>query len=170
LIDADMRRAVQHLQFGVDRDPGLSAVLTGQSPFEQAIVASHIPDLDVLPGGVSPPNPAELLGGQRMDELLAVLRGRYEAIVIDSPPMLAVTDAAVLGPKVQGVVLVVRAEQTEREASALALSQLRHVGATVLGVVMNDAKASGSGYYYYRSYYGEDKPRSGIRKLLSSKG
>ncbi|MEE9208406.1 MAG: capsular biosynthesis protein, partial [Gemmatimonadota bacterium] len=94
----------------------------------------------------------------------------FSSIVIDSPPMLAVTDAAVLGPKVDGVVLVLRAEQTDREAASLALSQLHHVGATVLGVVMNDARADGAGYYeYYRSYYGEDRPKSRWRRLLPSR-
>ncbi len=170
LVDADMRRSVQHLQFGIETDLGLSTVLSSPVDLDAVVVKSGIENLDVLPAGTPPPNPAELLGGPRMDELLPVLRDRYEAIVFDSPPMLAVTDAAVLGQKVQGVVLVVRAEQTEREASALALSQLRHVGATVLGVVMNDTKATGSGYYDYRPYYGDDKPRKGLRKLLPSKG
>ena len=147
LVDADMRRSVQHQQFGLERSPGLSELLVGEAALSESVRPTEVEGLYVMPGGASPPNPAELLGGARMDQLLASLREKFDSIVIDSPPMLAVTDAAVLGPKVDGVVLVLRAEQTDREAASLALSQLRHVGATILGVVMNDTKADGAGYY-----------------------
>jgi len=103
-----------------------------------------------------------------MDRLLATLRQRYESIVIDSPPMLAVTDASVLGQKTDGVILVVRAEKTERDAINLAIQQLRHVGARILGVVVNDAKPDGPYYSYYRKYYGEEK-RTGLKRLMSGR-
>jgi len=98
-----------------------------------------------------------------MDELLGRLRARYDSIVIDTPPTLAVTDASLLAPKAQGAVLVARAEQTDLEAVNLAVTQLRHVGAEILGMVVNDAKADA--YSYYRKYYG-DSEREGLRRLL----
>jgi Mrp family chromosome partitioning ATPase len=100
-----------------------------------------------------------------MESLLTKLREQFESIVIDSPPMLAVTDASVLGPKTDGVILVVRAEKTDKDAIALAVQQLRHVGADILGVVVNDARPDGVYYSYYRKYYGEPS-HTGVRGLL----
>ncbi len=163
LVDGDLRRSVQHRQFGVRAEPGLTQVLVGDTELEGAIVPSGVEGLDILPSGAHPPNPAELLGGPRMDELLGRLRARYDSIVIDTPPTLAVTDASLLAPKAQGAVLVARAEQTDLEAVNLAVTQLRHVGAEILGMVVNDAKADA--YSYYRKYYG-DSEREGLRRLL----
>jgi len=164
LVDADMRRPVQHAQFGIERVPGLGDVLAGKAKLEEALVATKVNGLHVLPAGTHPPNPAELLGSPRMREVIHGLRERFECRVFDTPPTLAVTDAAVLGPRIEGVILVVRAEKAEREAVSLAVTQLRHVGALVLGVVLNDAKADGI-YRYYRSYYGEEEPGR-LAKLL----
>jgi len=100
-----------------------------------------------------------------MEQLLEKLREQFDSIVIDSPPMLAVTDASVLGPKTDGVILVVRAEKTDKDAIALAVQQLRHVGADILGVVVNDARPDGVYYSYYRKYYGESS-HTGVRGLL----
>jgi len=100
-----------------------------------------------------------------MEKLLGELRDRYDSIVIDSPPMLAVTDASVLGKKTDGVILVVRAERTEKDAINLAIQQLHHVGSRILGVVVNDAKPDGPYYAYYRKYYGEES-RKGWKALL----
>lgn len=168
LVDADMRRSVQHLQFGLPREPGLSDVLAGGAELD-AVRATETPGLAVLPAGAPVPNPAELLGSRRLAELFAELRDRFEAIVIDSPPMLAVTDASVLGRNAEGVVLVVRAEQTDRDAVLHALAQLRQVGATVLGLVVNDTRADGA-YGYYRAYYGEDGGPPIWRRLLQLRG
>jgi tyrosine-protein kinase Etk/Wzc len=165
LIDADMRRSVQHLQFGVENTPGLSDLLVSEGEAETAIQPTHVERLHLLTAGVHPPNPAELVGSPRMELLLEKLRGTYDSIVIDSPPMLAVTDASVLGKKTDGVILVVRAEKTEKDAINLAIQQLRHVGARVLGVVVNDAKPDGPYYAYYRRYYGQEQP-TGFRRLL----
>ncbi|MFQ5691377.1 MAG: chromosome partitioning protein, partial [Gemmatimonadota bacterium] len=108
----------------------------------------------------SPPNPSELLGSPLMDSLIQRARESFEAIVIDTPPMLAVTDAVVLGGKLDGVLVVVRADRTHRKAAEDALDQLRRVGARVLGVVVNDARATGRygyKYAYYYEYYSEDQ-------------
>jgi capsular exopolysaccharide synthesis family protein len=165
LVDADMRRSVQHLQFGLDKSPGLSELVLDDSMLDEAVRRTEVDGLDVLPAGRQPPNPAELVGSPRMETLLEVLRDRYDSIVIDSPPMLAVTDASVLGLKTDGVILVVRAEKTEKDAINLAIQQLQHVGARILGVVVNDAKPDGPYYAYYRKYYGEEK-RTGLKRLV----
>jgi tyrosine-protein kinase Etk/Wzc len=165
LMDADMRRSVQHRQFDLEPSPGLSDLLVSEEGLDEVIQPSEVENLDVLPAGVHPPNPAELVGGPRMERLLATLRQRYDSIVIDSPPMLAVTDASVLGKKTDGVILVVRAEKTDKDSVNLAIQQLRHVGARILGVVVNDAKPDGPYYSYYRKYYGEEK-RTGLKRLM----
>ncbi len=167
LIDADLRKAVQHLTFGVDREPGLSECLVDGIPVRRVVRATDVEGLDLLPAGAPPPNPAELLGSDKMERLLAEVRDAYGAIVVDSPPALVVTDAAVLAPQLEGTLVVVRAEQTVTEAAEAVVEQLRRVGAEVLGVVFNDAEAEGKyGYYpaYYGDYFGNGK--KGLRKLL----
>ncbi|MFW6089997.1 MAG: polysaccharide biosynthesis tyrosine autokinase, partial [Gemmatimonadota bacterium] len=169
LIDADMRRPVQQDQFGIDRAPGLSDLLVGDGEAAEAVRSTKVENLFVLPAGKSPPNPAELLGSPRMERLLERLREKFESVVIDSPPALAVTDAAVIGAHTDGVILVVRAEKTHRDSITLAIRQLRQARADLLGVVVNDAKADGMYYSYYRKYYGE-REQPGLRGLLQRFG
>ncbi|HKK28263.1 MAG TPA: polysaccharide biosynthesis tyrosine autokinase, partial [Gemmatimonadota bacterium] len=155
LLDADLRKPVQHEAFGVDRQPGLSECLVDGIPLGRAVRATHVEGLDLLTAGAAPPNPAELLGSERMERLLAEARETYGAMVVDTPPVLVVTDAAVLAPHLEGTLVVVRAERTVREAAEAAVEQLRRVGAEVLGVVLNDAEADGKYGYYYPAYYGD---------------
>ncbi|HOZ22706.1 MAG TPA: CpsD/CapB family tyrosine-protein kinase, partial [bacterium] len=124
-----------------------------------------LPDLDVLGCGVIPPNPAELLGSEAMKKLLEEARKRYSIVLIDSPPALAVTDASILSPLVDGVLLVIHSGDTAREAAVRAHEQLKRVGAPVLGAILNGIAAEqvyGSYYqhYYYSDYY-RDKDKSG---------
>lgn len=165
LIDADMRRPSQHLQFKVEPSPGLSETLLADALPDGAIRPTMQNALWVLPAGRLPPNPAELLASPRMDRLLETLRDRYDAIILDSPPVLAVTDSAILGTKTDGVILVVRAEKTDKDAIALALQQMRQVKANVLGVVVNDARSDGVYQSFYREYYGQEK-KTGLKGLL----
>lgn len=167
LIDADLRRPVQHRQFKVPQSPGLSDCLLADELLENALQPTMLGDLFVLPAGQPPPNPAELLDSAQMDRLLDAVRSRFETIILDSPPVLAVTDSAVIAPKTDGVILVVRAEKTDKDAIALAIQQLRQVDAELLGVVVNDAKAEGSYESYYREYYGERRATGGWRRLLA---
>ena len=157
LVDADMRRPVQHRQFDAAQTPGLSECLLGDEILEDVVRPTMLENLFVLPAGQAPPNPAELLDSPQMDRLLEALRTRYDAVIVDSPPVLAVTDSAVLAPKTDGVILVVRAEKTDKDAIGLAIQQMRQVGAEILGVVVNDAKAEGSYQSYYKEYYGEQR-------------
>lgn len=170
LIDCDMRRPSVHKVFGISRDKGLSNILVGGCELKDAIVQTRIPNLDAMACGPIPPNPSELLGSARMTKLLDLLRKTYSRIIIDSPPITAVTDAVVLAKLADGISLVVRAGDTPREIIKNGLSQLKAINANVLGVVLNGVDMGREGYYYYQYYYyyyGEDghrKKKSGSRK------
>ncbi len=156
LMDADMRRGVLNMVFDRPRDPGLSDVLMEAVSFEAAVRPVDTGDgstLDFISTGTLPPNPAELLGSPSMAALLDRLGNEYDAIIIDSPPLNMVTDAAVLGRVADGVLIVVRAGKTEREGLSLAMDQLNNVRVSVLGAVLNDASARREGRYYSRYGY-----------------
>lgn len=156
LVDADLRRGVLHSVFGISSDPGLSHVLLGKVPLDEAISTVSAGEngvvLDVLPTGVLPPNPAELLGHQRTRDLVETLRERYEMIIFDAPPLNLVTDAAVLGTVADATILVARNGITDRRALEHAALQLSHVGAVLGGVILNDVV--GDENSYYNSGYG----------------
>lgn len=159
LIDADMRRGTVHEIFDVVPEPGIANLLVGGTRAADAVRVIEISKgivLDVLPLGTYPPNPAELLGSDRMDQLIGEFRKSYDVVIFDAPPVNLVTDAAILGAKADGVVLVGRANFTERASLAFATEQLRQVRATLLGFVLNDfvyrrdyRYVTGSGYEYY---------------------
>ena len=143
LIDADMRRGAMHEAFDVAQRPGLSDYLLGGVGLEEVIRQQQLEGsrFDFIPTGTLPPNPAELLASPRMQALLEHLEGQYDAVIFDAPPLNVVTDAAILGPRVDGVIVVVRAGVTDRGALRYALDQLAGVGARVLGCVLNDVDA-----------------------------
>jgi capsular exopolysaccharide synthesis family protein len=158
VVDCDLRRAFLHTVFGVEREPGLTQLVMRLESPERAIRSTTVPGLFVLPAGTLPPNPSELLGGERMREVLGELRAEFDVVMLDTPPLLAASDAAVLGKLADGVLLVLRAGSTDRGAAQHAMAQLRTVGAHVVGAVLNDPDAkvpSYGGGYYYHSYYGE---------------
>lgn len=158
LLDADLRRPFLHRVFQVSNLVGLTNVMVGESTLEEAIRPTEVPGLSVLTSGPIPPNPAEMLGSARMKEVLDQLSALADVVIIDSPPIIAVTDASVLAPQVDGVVLVAGAGLVNREMAQRAKAQLEAVGARILGVVLNGVDAEGSGYYYYYyHYYGEKK-------------
>jgi len=162
LIDADMRRPRIHKVFEVDRKIGLSSVLVGTESLKDAIVSSRVDGLDILPVGHIPPNPSEIIGSQKMEKLLDALRKKYSRIIIDSPPMLAVTDAVVLSQMVDGVLLVIRSGETPRTAIQNSLARLQTVKAKILGAILNSVGVGRDSYYYYQYshyYYGEDPER-----------
>jgi len=156
LIDADLRRPSVHKTLGMGPRTGLSNVLTGSSTLQQATVRSSVlPTLFVLPAGTPPPNPAELLASSNMADILAELRGQYDHIVIDTPPTLSVTDAVILSPRADTVVLVIRSGQTTKQALRRARDILVRVNARVSGVLLNAADLSSPDYYYYYEYQGK---------------
>jgi tyrosine-protein kinase Etk/Wzc len=164
LIDADMRRGALHTTFGAAREPGLSNLLLGRATLDETITHATVgasSTIDFMATGTMPPNPAELLGSPRMRALLETLDSRYDAIIIDAPPLNLVTDAAILGTSADGVLMVARAGITERRALMFALDQLSAVHAPLIGAVLNDidwkkerfygSYGSASRYYYASS-------------------
>lgn len=153
LIDADLRRPSVHKTLGMGPHSGLSNVLTGSTTLERAITGSPIlPNLSVLPAGTPPPNPAELLASSNMRDVLEELRGQYDHIVVDTPPSLSVTDAVVLSPRADAVVLVIRSGQTTKQALRRSRDILMQVNAKVVGVLLNAVDLSSPDYYYYYEY------------------
>ncbi len=152
LVDADMRHPDLHGIFGVPQTPGLSDLLVGGVGVTEVIRPTPIPGLFVIPAGPIPTNPAELLFSPRFTQALAVLGDRFAHIVIDTPPMLGVSDTLVLAPRVEGVILVLRHGHTGRDAAQRAVQMLGSVRARVLGVVLNhaDVRTTVAGYQYYR--------------------
>ncbi|MCU0594045.1 MAG: polysaccharide biosynthesis tyrosine autokinase [Desulfobacterota bacterium] len=162
LLDCDMRKPSLHKILGYPRDKGLSSILVGNCELRDALITTQVPNLDIIPCGPIPPNPSEILGSPKMSKLIEFLRKSYSKIIIDSPPITAVTDAVVLGRLVDGTVLVIRAGDTPREIVKNGLSQLKGVNSPILGAVLNGVDMDRDGYYYYQYYYyyyGEDGER-----------
>ncbi len=156
LVDTDMRRPRLHSSVGVSRQRGLSNLILGDQSYDEVIKATEIPNLFVLPCGPLPPNPAELLMTSRFKTVLAELATRFDRIILDSPPVQAVTDAVVLSKMVDGVILVVRADKTLREDVRRSAKQIRDVGAWMFGVIVNEIESGGGSYYSYGYGYGYD--------------
>lgn len=153
VIDADLRRPSLHRALDVLREPGLTNLLIGDAQPRETIRPNVLPNLDFLPAGPFPPNPSELLNSKAMGRLLEELEGRYDQIVIDSPPVLAVTDAAVLAVHTDGAVLVLRSGETEQRTAERSVEQLRRLGVRVFGAVLNEVSASAPDESYYLQYY-----------------
>ena len=172
LIDADLRRPTVATVLGIDGKIGLSEVLSGQVSLEDALVGSKIPGLYVLPSGRIPPNPSEMLGSEAMKSIVGLLSKDY-VVVIDAPPLLPVTDAAVLSTRVDGVVLVASAGRTRREDVAAARDMLKQVHSRMLGTVLNmvPPRDTADGYEYRRnrSYY-VTADKKGMPKFKAVKG
>lgn len=166
LVDADLRRGMINSVFNAPREPGLSNVLMGRVELAQAVRQIDLgpeQQLDFLSTGTLPPNPAELLGSDRMKKLLDLMENNYDTVILDSPPLNIVTDAALLGTKVDGILVVVRAGTTDTTDLEYAMVQLANVHAPVLGVVLNDLDVAagrygyGGNYRYYQYYYSDQQ-------------
>ena len=158
LIDGDMRRPRVHKIFQTAHKKGLSGILVGTDKAVDAVIETPVKGLYLLPVGSIPPNPSELIGSKTMERFIAGLKEKFEIIIIDTPPMTAVTDALLLSQFVDGVMLVTRAGITPRQIIKTSLEQLQAAKATILGVVLNGVNTGRDGYYYsqyYYSYYGE---------------
>jgi capsular exopolysaccharide synthesis family protein len=156
LFDADLRRPRVHEVFDVEAEPGLSNLLVGQAKASEVVRKSAIADLWLLPAGRVPPNPAELLGSRRFKDFQATLRAHFDWIVLDSPPMMAVTDPAIVAHAADGVLFVIGAEMTTRQAAQSALEQLDAAHARFVGAVLNRVDLKRNSYYYspyYRPEY-----------------
>lgn len=155
LVDADLRKPTQHKIFGVSNLRGLTNYLVQGDDALGYLMATAEEGLFLLPSGPIPPNPADLLGSRRMEQLLLNLAEHYQAVIVDAPPVLPVTDAAVLSSKVEGVILVVRHGETKIELVRQAKERLELSRGRILGCVLNREKIKAQEYYYY-SYYGDE--------------
>jgi len=155
LIDTDLRRPVLHHLFDLKRDPGFSDLFTENPDYSLAIRPSGRPNLSIITAGIFTPNPAELIASQKMMQHIEYFKKNYDIIFFDTPPVLAVTDAALLGTKVDGVILVIKAHHTDREVAVRAVNSVQNVGVKVWGVVLNDINLTHrySSYGYYKYYY-----------------
>ncbi|KOA20587.1 tyrosine-protein kinase YwqD [Clostridium homopropionicum DSM 5847] len=161
IIDCDLRKPTVHKKFNISNEKGLSNYLIGEVKLEE-VMTKYSDNLYLLTSGTIPPNPAEILSSKKMKEFLESVKNQFDSIVIDSPPVLAVTDAQILSTIVEGVLLVVATGETEKEATIKSKELLKKVNANILGVVMTKmpvktGKGYGYGYGYgYYYYYGED--------------
>ena len=167
LLDADMRRAQVHTTFSLSQEPGLSNVLVGDARPTAAIQSTGIEGLSLMASGMPPPNPAELLGSRRFQALLTALVSQFDWVVLDSPPVIAVTDAVVLAERVSRVVFVVASEMTARPIAKRAIRQLLHANGRIAGAILNRVRVDAHRYYYdhyyqrkYKQYYLPDQNSS----------
>lgn len=171
LVDTDLRRPVLHKTFGVPNNVGITtALLAGDDVDLQAYLQpTEVDNLAIMTSGPIPPNPSELLGSQRMKHIVQRLGESADMVIFDTPPVLVVTDAAVLGRQVDGVLLVADAGGTREQALAQAVAELRKTGTNILGVAMNrlDSRSRGYYYYYYYYYYTDE---TGARRRRSEGG
>ncbi|MDX6696403.1 MAG: polysaccharide biosynthesis transport protein [Blastocatellia bacterium] len=162
LIDCDLRRPRIHAHFGMPNGRGVTNYLSGESDLESVMQPyDKLPNLRLMTSGPVPPNPAELLGSDEMRKLVGALSERFTHVVIDSPPAISFTDAAILSTLVDGVMLVVHGGKSSRAVVRRAKQQLLDVGAHLFGIVLNNVKLESHDYYYgsyYADYYTDDEP------------
>ena len=171
LVDADMRRGELHKFFGLEGGRGLSDVLTGQAKPESVIQRTGLPNLDLVATGPFPPNPAELMLRAEFNAFVEYAKRTYDRIIFDCPPIMAVSESAILAAQADGVVMVVWAGQTSRRLAQMSLQIIRQRGGRLLGCVLNNLEFGRVGYYYYSTYYGYydydyryDRPETGSAK------
>lgn len=155
LVDCDLRKPMLHKHLKLSRDKGLSHVLTGSMELSEVQFPTEIENLTFVPSGPTPPNPSELLGSQSMQAMLFSLAESYDRVIIDSPPITAVSDSSILASQADGTILVVQAFETPLKMVQTSLDQIRTVQAKVLGGVLNgvDMEKEGAYYSYYSYYY-----------------
>ncbi len=169
LIDADLRRPRLGKVFKTSQQSGLVNHLVSNAPLEQVVVRTQVPNLYLIEAGPIPPNPSELLGAEKMRKLVAEVRKRFAYVIIDTPPLLAVTDAIVLAAISDGVVLTVQGGETPRELVQRSAEKLKQINIPVLGTLLNNLDLNQHGYSFaksYYSYYADDaeKPQRGSKK------
>lgn len=152
LIDCDLRRSSQHKLFGVERSPGLTEYLVGDAPLEAIKRPTGIENLTLVTAGSLPPNPSELLGSKAMESFIQMAKENYDHVIVDAPPMAAVTDASVLIPLVDLIVLVMEAGRVPRKVLTRVVEQFSEFKAPVCGITVNDKEAKAARYGYYSSY------------------
>lgn len=167
IMDCDLRKPRLHQVFKVSNRIGLVNQLTGTADLDAVILPTEVPNLWVLPSGPMPPNPSELLASERLRELLRTLRGRFDYVIVDTPPALAVTDSTLVGSLADGVVLTLRSQKVTREEARLVRDRLRQADIKILGAVLNRYRALQAGVarggYRYAEAYGYGAEESGSK-------
>ncbi len=158
VVDADLRRPRQHRLFKVKNTFGLTTYLTDSVELKNVIKATAIPNLYLINSGPIPPNPAELLGSEKMMALINLLKDKCDHILFDLPPMLEISDALVLGARIDGIVLVVHGDKTSREVLKKASEKLEMMKIRTLGVIINNVDVQRNAYHYKDYYYQNEKP------------
>jgi len=155
LIDTDLRRPVLHHIFNIKREPGFTDLFIDNPDYESIIQKTEKNNLFIIPAGIFTPNPAELIGSNKMVQILEYFRKNYDNIFFDTPPIIAVTDATLLASKMDGLIMVVKSHHTDRDIAMNAVNNLRRVGVKIFGTVLNDIDLSNrySSYGYYKYYY-----------------
>lgn len=156
VVDADLRNPTQHKLFGLDNRQGLSVALLQDQDYQTYFKETAVPGVMVLTGGPIPPNPAELVGSKRMKRLIKEASVQFDIVLIDTPPVVAVTDAAIIAQDVDGVILVLASGEVNKEYAQRAKELLDKVGAKILGAVLNKVDMKTSEYYYYYYYHGSN--------------
>lgn len=155
LIDTDLRRPVLHHIFNQQREPGFSDLFIESPDYDKLIRKNIYNNFSFIPAGFFTPNPAELLGSHKLEQQIAHFREHYDMIFFDTPPIVAVTDATIIGKKMDGLLIVIKSHHTDREILTRAITILKNVGVNVVGTVLNDINLSHrySSYGYYKYYY-----------------
>jgi capsular exopolysaccharide synthesis family protein len=162
LVDADMRNPTQHKIFGLDNSEGLSVNLVQDQDNSNCFRETQVAGLMVLTAGLIPPNPAELIGSKRMILLIKEASEQFDFVIFDTPPIIAVTDAAVLAQEMDGVILVLASGEVNKDFAIRAKEQLDKVGAKILGAVLNKVDMKSNDYYY--RYYSSGKEKHKHRR------
>jgi capsular exopolysaccharide synthesis family protein len=160
IVDGDMRRPKLAEYLDLIGSVGLSTVLAGRASLHEVLQTTRYPGLTALTSGTVPPNPSELLGSLAAKKALSELRGGFDYVIVDSSPLLAVTDAAILAAESDGVLVIAKFGSTKREELAHAINNLTHVGARILGAIFAMSPSGANGYYHAKYYGEEDKPSS----------
>lgn len=163
IMDCDMRNPTVHKNFNLSNKVGLSSCISMGTALSDAVQKTSIEGLYALTGGVIPPNPSELLGSEQMKNVLQRAKEQYDYVLIDTPPVMPVTDALIVSRFVDGMILVIASAEVKVEMARDVKKQLQHAGANILGVVLNKVRSEHHGYGYYY-YYGSKEASNGERK------
>ena len=157
IVDCDLRKPVMHNCFSLDKPSGLTNLLVQDLEPEEVISSTEVMRLNVIASGPIPPNPSELLGSAKMSGFLAKVAEQYDVVLLDSPPVVAVTDAVLLTPMVDSVLLVLKAGETRIDMAKEAKERLRNAGPKSISVVLNEVKPHGRDYNNYYNYVSQNK-------------
>lgn len=172
LVDADLRKPTLHKLFNQDNDRGLTSLLVDKSCNQEDVIReTNVENLSMLSSGPVPPNPSELLVSKVFVNTLDKLKESYDYVMVDSPPVVSVTDPALLSRHVDGTILVIDFGTVPKELAQKAKDQLTNVNANILGVVLNKIPSNGYGYYYYyyQEYYGPREEKKGLLSRIRKK-